>query len=83
MKKEFNILKKPYLPPRVEFEEIEADERKMLMAGSDNTGGGGDFKPGEGDSGKPGGGSRPQSNSIDVDFDLVGVDATSDFVMND
>ena len=40
MKKEFNILKKPYLPPRVEFEEIETDEREMLMAGSDNTGGG-------------------------------------------
>lgn len=40
MKKEFNILKKPYLPPRVEFEEIEADEREMLMAGSDTTGGG-------------------------------------------
>ncbi|MBO5586297.1 MAG: hypothetical protein J6N43_02480 [Prevotella sp.] len=25
MKKEFNILKKPYLPPRVEFEELEVD----------------------------------------------------------
>lgn len=75
-------MKKPYLPPRVEFEEIEADEREMLMAGSDTTGGGGDLEPGEGDSGKPGG-SRPQSNSIDVDFDLVGVNATSDFVMND
>lgn len=36
MKKEFNILKKPYLPPRVEFEEIEADTREMLLAGSNN-----------------------------------------------
>ena len=25
------ILKKPYLTPRIEFEEIEADEREMLM----------------------------------------------------
>lgn len=81
MKKEFNILKKPYLPPRVEFEEIETDEREMLMAGSDNTVGGGDFEGGEGDSGKPGGSKRPQS--LDVDFDLVGVSSTSDFVMND
>lgn len=40
MKKEFNILKKPYLTPRVEFEEIEADEREMLMDGSYNTGSG-------------------------------------------
>ena len=49
MKKEFNILKKPYLPPRVEFEEIETDEREMLMisnnqgTGSDNPGEGGLF----------------------------------------
>ena len=33
LKKEFNILKKPYLTPRIEFEEIEADER-MLLDGS-------------------------------------------------
>ena len=37
MKKEFNILKKPYLPPRVEFEEIEADEREMLMVSNNST----------------------------------------------
>ena len=40
MKKEYDILKKPYLPPRVEFEEIEIDEMEMLLAGSDSTGGG-------------------------------------------
>jgi hypothetical protein len=33
LKKEFNILKKPYLAPRIEFEEIEADER-ILTKGS-------------------------------------------------
>lgn len=43
MKKEFDILKKPYLPPRVEFEEIEIDEMEMLLAGSDTTGGGGGY----------------------------------------
>ena len=30
MKKEFDILKKPYLPPRVEFEEIEDNEVGLL-----------------------------------------------------
>lgn len=63
MKKEFNILKKPYLPPRVEFEEIEADEREMLMASVDD---GTVDDPGEG------GGDddiRPNSsNSLDLDF---------------
>lgn len=83
LKREFDIIKKLYIPPHIEFEELEVDEGEMLMAGSDNSGGGGDLEPGEGDSGKPGGSSRPQSNSIDVDFDLVGVNATSDFVMND
>ena len=74
-------MKKPYLPPRVEFEEIEIDEMEMLLAGSDNTGGNGDYEAGEGDSGKPGGSNRP--HSLDVDFDLVGVSSTSDFVIND
>lgn len=84
MKKEFDILKKTYLPPRVEFEEIEIDEMEMLMAGSVNDGGGGDFEGGEGDSGNPSNpGGRPKTNSLDVDFDLVGVSSTSDFVIND
>ena len=38
LKKEFNILKKPYLAPRIEFEEIEADEREMLLEGSTTDG---------------------------------------------
>ena len=37
LKKEFNILKKPYLTPRIEFEEIEADEREMLMVSNNST----------------------------------------------
>ena len=67
MKKEFNILKKPYLPPRVEFEEIEADEREMLLAGTDNTGGGSGEKPGGGDE----------------DLDALDLDFSMDFVVND
>ena len=49
LKKEFNILKKPYLTPRIEFEEIEADER-ILIEGSVNKGTAGDYGGGEGDS---------------------------------
>lgn len=67
--KEHDILKKPYLAPRISFEEIEEDEREMLMAGSDNTGGGGDLQPGGGD-------EVPEENSLDIDFSM-------DFVIND
>lgn len=67
MKKEFNILKKPYLPPRVEFEEIEADEREMLLAGSDHEGGG---------SGEDDGGGDEDLDALDLDFKM-------DFVVND
>ena len=35
-----NIFKKTYVPPYVFFEEIEADEREMLMDGSYNSAGG-------------------------------------------
>ena len=71
MKKEFNILKKPYLPPRVEFEEIEADEREMLLDGSENTGSVDDYG---GDGENQGGGEG--RNSLDLDFSM-------DFVVND
>ena len=68
MKKEFNILKKPYLPPRVEFEEIEADEREMLMTSTDD-GSVDDYGGGEGQEGEG-------RNSLDLDFSM-------DFVVND
>ena len=74
MKKEFNILKKPYLPPRVEFEEIEADEREMLMMSTDD-GSGDDYGSGE----SQGGGddrTDPNQHSLDLDFSM-------DFVVND
>ena len=78
MKKEFNILKKPYLPPRVEFEEIEADEREMLMTSNNSAGvpdtSGGDI-----------GGN--EMSSLDVIFEDNSSeqlsDPFSDFVMND
>ena len=67
LKKEFNILKKPYLAPRIEFEEIEADER-ILTKGSTT-----DVKvphpvPGDGDD---------DIESLTVDF--VMNDANSEF----
>jgi hypothetical protein len=67
LKKEFNILKKPYLPPRVEFEEIEVDEREMLLAGSDHEGSG---------SGEEDGGGDKDLDALDIDFSM-------DFVVND
>ncbi len=69
MKKRLKISKKIYVSPLVEFEEIEQDELDMLMAGSDNSGGGGDLKPGGGD-------TTPEEESLDLDF-------TMDFVIND
>ena len=68
MKKEFNILKKPYLTPRVEFEEIETDEREMLMMSTDD-GSVDDYDDGEGQGGEG-------RNSLDLDFSM-------DFVVND
>ena len=79
MKKEFNILKKPYLPPRVEFEEIEADEREMLLApsyGGVNQGGN---TGGEGT-------NDPWSTGLDVSFEEPTSESTSspsDFIIND
>ena len=68
MKKEFNILKKPYLPPRVEFEELEVDP--ILDAeGSTQPWEEGDTQEGEG------------RNSLDVSFsdDFVINDESSEF----
>ena len=79
LKKEFNILKKPYLAPRIEFEEIEADTREMLLAGSNNEAG----VPGT--SGGDIGGN--EMSSLDVIFEDNSSEQLSepfsDFVMND
>lgn len=68
LKKEFNILKKPYLTPRIEFEEIEADEREMLLDGSVTDSQGHDYDDGGGD---------PAPQSLDLDF--VMNDTNSEF----
>lgn len=67
MKKEFDILKKTYLPPRVEFEEIEIDEMEMLLAGSDTTGGGTNEGSGDGTT-NPDDEEGFEGNSLDLDF---------------
>ena len=76
--KEHDILKKPYLAPRITFEEIEEDEREMLMVSNNSTTG----------SDNPGGGS--QGFSMDISFDLEEVpqddselNNSSDFIIND
>ena len=70
MVKEFKTVRKVYISPRVEFEELEENELDMLLAGSDNTGvidgmedGGGDQTPEE-------------EESLNLDF-------SDDFVIND
>ncbi len=70
MVKDFKTVRKVYISPRVEFEELEENELDMLLAGSDNTGevdgmgnGGGDPNPVEPD-------------AFDFDF-------SDDFVIND
>lgn len=68
--KKQNILKKPYLPPRIEFEELEEDERSWLLANSTNTGSSGGLKPGGGDP------NPDEEESLDLDF-------TMDFVVNE
>lgn len=65
-------MKKPYLPPRIEFEEIEADEREMLLDGSYTTGGG--SHQGSGDSTKP----NPEEDEFEG-----GSSLDLDFVIND
>ena len=73
MKKEFNILKKPYLPPRVEFEEIEADEREMLMMSTDDAN---TPNPPPSPYTDPDLPPPPNGASLDLDFSM-------DFVIND
>ena len=79
LKKEFNILKKPYLTPRIEFEEIEADEREMLLVSKSSTEGG--------DPGGSEAGNGEIGNSLDFSFEetTTGQSSTSlsDFLIND
>ena len=67
LKKEFNILKKPYLTPRIEFEEIEADEREMLLDGSVTDSQGHDY----------------ESDPENTDPDPGSTSLKADFVVND
>jgi hypothetical protein len=74
-------LKKLYLPPHIEFEELEVDPVMELTTNSvsQTSGDGTDPKPG-------GGGSNTMS--LDVGFDMVGVQAESsdgynDFLVNE
>ena len=72
--KKLDILKKPYLPPRIAFEEIEEEEKDWLLAGSDHSGSADGLKPGQG----PGGGdSDPEEE------DALSLDFSMDFVIND
>ncbi|MBO7051334.1 MAG: hypothetical protein J6W24_01560 [Prevotella sp.] len=72
--KKLDILKKPYLPPRIAFEEIEEEEKDWLLAGSDNSGGNGDFGDGGGDS---------NGDEDERDGDALDLDFSMDFVIND
>ena len=77
--KEHDILKKPYLAPRISFEEIEEYEREMLMAGSPNGAGGSGNQGGNGD-------NDPWSTGLDFSFEEPTSESTSspsDFIIND
>jgi len=71
----YNILKKPYVPPILEFEEIEEEETDRLLDGSPNTGSGGDYGSGTGGDPDDDDGER-DGNALDLDFSM-------DFVVND
>ena len=77
--KEHDILKKPYLIPRISFEEIEEDEREMLMVSKSSTEGG--------DPGGSEAGNGEIGNSLDFSFEetTTGQSSTSlsDFLIND
>jgi len=78
--KEYDILKKPYLAPRIEFEEIEEDEREMLMApsyGGVNQGGSGK------DPDLPDDPNSPFSLDADLGLTSNSSDNSDDFLIND
>ena len=70
MVKDFKTVRKVYISPRVEFEELEENELDMLLAGSDNSGDVPGFKPGGGDD------DPEEEESLNLDF-------SDDFVIND
>lgn len=70
MVKDFKTVRNVYIPPRVEFEELEENELDMLLAGSDNTG--------DVDSMEDGGGDKTPVEPDAFDFDF-----SDDFVIND
>ena len=70
----YNILKKPYVPPIIEFEELEEDEMDGLLDTSPNTGGGVDIGYGGGDS---------NDDEDDRDGESLDLDFSMDFVIND
>ena len=72
LKKEFNILKKPYLPPRAEFEELE-QEMEMLTPSRDDAN---TPNPPPSSSTDPDFPPPPNGASLDLDFSM-------DFVIND
>ena len=80
MKKEFNILKKPYLPPRVEFEEIETDEGEMLLEGSYNTSSGGSPTT---DPTTPENPNNPFSLGLEFESTSSSSNNSDDFIIND
>lgn len=69
MNKAFETVRNVYVTPQVVFEELEADEKEMLLAGSDNTGTEESWKDGDGD-------DDPTEDALDLDFSM-------DFVIND
>lgn len=69
LKREFDIIKKLYIPPHIEFEDLEVDEGEMLMAGSDTSGGGSHEGLDPDDPSKPEPGEDEfEGQSIDLDF---------------
>ena len=71
----YNILKKPYVPPRIEFEEIEEDELDMLMISRDDAE---TPNPPSGPSDPDLPGPPPPAGQSVYDFDF-----SMDFVVND
>lgn len=70
MVRDFKTVRKVYISPRVEFEELEENELDMLLAGSDNTGEVDGMGKGEGDE------DPEEEESLNLDF-------SDDFVIND
>ena len=70
-----NIFKKTYVPPYVFFEEIEADEREMLMVPSYNSAGAND-QPGQG-------GNPAKQGEFELFPDSTSAVPPSDFIIDD